>query len=185
MVRPRGSDVPNPHKPTAYQTLVRRCRPRQSARRSVEEQLDALLHAEKDRQERLQDSSTEAKASALDEMRRQMREQLLSVFDDLRTKYEPSGILMEIDADDFLSGGVKLTIEVQYDLHGMRLEGTATSSGIAFHETRFSDSVAGVVTTGPMLGARTLSGQTFREFMCERVGQLVRSAMRRREGESG
>jgi hypothetical protein len=67
----------------------------------------------------------------------------------------------------------------------MRLDGTATPSGIAFHETRFSNSVLGVVTTGPMLGARTLSGQTFREFICERVGQLVRSAVRRREGESG
>ena len=181
MLRPRGSDVSNPRKPTAYQT----CRPRQSARKSVEEQLDALLSAEKHRQERWQDSSTETKASALDEMRRQMRDQLLPVFDDLRAKYEPSGILMEIDANDFLSGGVKLTIEVQYDVYGMRLDGTATPSGIAFHETRFSNSALGVVTTGPMLGARTLSGQTFREFICERVGQLVRSAVRRREGEGG
>jgi hypothetical protein len=171
-----------PAKPTQYQALLQKCQPQQQARKSGEQQLDALLQAQQRRSGAAEDGPAQEALSPLDQLRRQMREQLLPVFNELRGKYEPSGILMAIDADDFLAGGVQLAIEVRYDIHGMRLEGTATPSGIAFHETRFSDNIPGVVTTGPMLSARNLSGQTFREFICDRIGQLVRSALRRREG---
>jgi hypothetical protein len=49
---------------------------------------------------------------------------------------------------------VQLAIEVAYDVHGMWLDGAVTSGGIALHE-----------------------------FTCERIGQLTRSAVRRRDGE--
>ena len=84
-----------------------------------------------------------------------------------------------MDAEKFLSGGVEILIEVKFDALGLRMEGTMTSEGIAFHETRVADDMLGVVTTGPMLRARHLTGQLFRDFICERVAQLVRSAARR------
>ena len=59
------------------------------------------------------------------------------------------------------------------------ITGEVTPEGIAFHEQRFSNNVAGTVSAGPMLRARNLTGQAFREFLCERITQLVRSAMRR------
>ncbi len=173
----------DPQKPTQYQTLLRKHSPQQRAPKSVEEQLDALLEVGKRRPSGEDPgSASDVRTSALDDLRSLLRDELLAVFQDIRAKYAPAGILMEIDAEGFLAGGATLTIEVQFESCGMRMEGTATSGGLAFQETRFSNKVPGVVTTGPMLSARKLSAEAFREFLCERVGQLVRSAVRRREG---
>jgi hypothetical protein len=175
--------VSSPQQPTQYQALVSKCRPEQAARKSVEDQLDGLLKVEKRRQAGDSAAPAEARTSAVERMRVQMREELIPVFAELQAKYQTAGILMELDASDFLSGGVQLAIEVAYDIYGMRLDGTVTPGGIAFHEARFCNDVPGVVTAGPMLPSRNLSGQTFREFICERIGQLVRSVVRRRDGE--
>jgi hypothetical protein len=51
---------------------------------------------------------------------------------------------------------------------------------VAFQETHFINNVPGVVTSGPTLRSRNLTGQHFRDFFCERISQLVHMAMRRR-----
>lgn len=142
--------------------------------------LDSLLEA---RQTSLAESSGQAPAalhsSGLDRVREKMRSELMPAFEDLRAKYADRGVLIAMDAEKFLSGGVEILIEVKFDKFGLRMEGTVTSEGIAFHETRVADDILGVVTTGPMLRGRHLTGQMFRDFICERVAQLVRSAARR------
>ncbi len=169
----------NARRQPQYQTLVQKCKPEVVAAKSVEEQLDALLHTAQRAHAAPGDPAGQYQPSPLEELRHRMTEELLPVFNELRGKYEPSGIFMEMNADDFLNGGVQLALEVRYQNVGLRLEGTVTPGGIAFHETRSANGVAGVVTAGPMLRIRHLSGQTFREFVCERVSHLVRSAMRR------
>ena len=175
----------NSNQPTDYQALVRQCRPKKTPPKTVEENLDALLDLHQKREAEKHEPGHDAKASALDQLRRQMRRELIPAFEDLRQKYALSGIIMAMDAEDFCAGGVKVLVEVTYDVYGMRLEGTVTPAGIAFHEARFSNKVRGVLTTGPMLRARNLTKQRFREFICERIGQLVRSAMRGSQSPSG
>jgi len=178
----QSAAVTNPKQPTGYQALVRQCRPRKAAPKTVEEQLDTLLDLHKKREAEKRQPADDPKLAALDQLRLQMRQDLIPVFEDLKKKYAASGILMAMDAEDFLSGGVKVLIEVAFDIYGMRMEGTVTPNGIAFHEARFSNDVRGVLATGPMLRARNLTKQQFREFICERIGQLVRSAMRSGQG---
>jgi hypothetical protein len=177
--------VPNPDSPTDYQALVRQCRPTTKSPKTIEQQLDTLLELRQKREAQQGQPADEAEPTVLDQLRRQMRQDLIPAFEELRKKYEPSGIVMEMDAEDFLSGGVGLVIEVAFDIHGMRMEGTVTPKGIAFHEARFSNNVRGVLTTGPMLQTRNLTEEKFREFICERISQLVRSAMQHRRATQG
>lgn len=176
----RESIVTAPNRPTRYQALVRRTRPRRNAPKSVEEQLDRLLTPGAQSTGALDPTPVELRSEVVARIRRQMGDELTPVFEDVQSKYESSGLLMAIDADDLLNGGFELAIEMQYATQGMRLDGTVTPDGIAFHESRFTDNVPGITTTGPMLRARSLCGATFREFLCERIAQLVRSAARLR-----
>ncbi|HUT87863.1 MAG TPA: hypothetical protein VMY37_00060 [Thermoguttaceae bacterium] len=168
-------------KPTGYQALMDQCRGQNAASKTVEEQLDALLSLHQKRQAQQEDSEA-SKQSVLDRLREQMRDELLPAFEELGAKYAAQGIMLELNADDFLCGGVGLQIKVGFDIHGMLLEGTVTPQGIGFQETRFSNNVRGVVQAGPMLRTRNLGAGEFREFLCERISQLVRSAMRSRPG---
>lgn len=174
----RGIPVANPDKPTEYQALIRQCRPKQAAPKSVEQQLDALLSLHQKRRAQQEQPEVDAKQSALERLRVQMRDELMPVFDNLKAKYAEAGIFIEMDARDFLSGGVGLLVEVEYDVYGMQMEGTVRPQGIAFQEARYCNNIRGVVRAGPMLRTRNLTGQQFREFLCERISQLVRSAMR-------
>lgn len=166
-------------KPTAYQRLVRRHESPRPARKSAEDVLDSLLAAKQKPSASSDGPEVPLHSGGLDRLREKMRSELLPAFEQLRGKYEDRGVVIAIDAEKFLSGGVELIIEIKFDMFGLRLEGTVTSEGIAFHETRIADDMTGVVTTGPMLRTRNLNGQAFREFICERVAQLVRSANRR------
>ncbi len=172
--------VSRPNKPTAYQALVRQTRAKVRAEKNSEEQLDGLIALHEKRRSQEEAAPEPAKPSPIELLRAQMSGELIQVFENLRTKYEPSGIFIEMDAQNLLSGGVGVVIDVEYDIYAMRMEGTATDEGIAFQETRFSNNVRGVVTAGPMLRSRNLTGQQFRNFVCERITQLIRSAMRRR-----
>ena len=118
----------------------------------------------------------------MNDLREQFRHELVPVFADLQVKYEAAGVEMAMDAQKFLDGGTELLIEVAYANYGLRMAGTATRDGIAFRESQFANDVSGVATTGPMLRGRSLTGVVFREFLCERISQLVRSAMRRQQG---
>lgn len=180
---PAGQElqVATREKPTNYQKLIRHCRPEEHASKTVEEQLDSLLTRHLQRQDHQEQPADSPQQSALDLLRRQMRDELIPVFEDLKVKYADSSIFIEMDAEDFLSGGVELLIEVEFDIYGMQMLGTVTPQGIAFQETRQANNVRGAIQAGPMLRTRHLTGQSFREFLCERITQLVRSAVRSRE----
>ncbi len=170
-------------KPTEYQNLIRQCRTRKRAPMSPEQQLDALLVTKQrlEKERSVKAGRADSAAAALSDLRGQFRDELAPVFSDLQSKYESAGVDMAMDAEPFLSGGTELLIEVAYGDYGLRMAGTATRDGIAFRESQFANDVSGVATTGPMLRARTLTGVVFREFLCERISQLVRSAMRRQQ----
>jgi hypothetical protein len=168
-------------RPTNYQKLIRHCRTEQQTPKSVEQQLDSLLTRHRQRRSLQEQSEDDPHRSALDRLRQQMRDELIPVFEDLKVKYAHSGIFIEVDAEDFLSGGVELLIEVEFDIYGMQMLGTVTSQSIAFQEIRQANNIRGAIQAGPMLRTRNLTGQHFREFLCERITQLVRSAVRSRE----
>lgn len=175
-----GVAVTSRDRPSDYQTLVRRCRPTEAEPKTIEQQLDALLSLQQKRQSGQEQAQADPELSPLDQLRRQMRDELMPVFEDLKAKYQEAGILLEMDADDFLSGGVGLLIEVEFDNHGMQLQGTVTPRGIAFQDARYTSNTRSVIGAGPMLLIRSLTGQRFREFLCERISQLVRSVLRNR-----
>ena len=176
----RGIAVTSRDRPSDYQTLVRRCRPTEAPPQTTEQQLDALLTLHQKRRSDQEQTRADPQQSALDLLRRQMSEELMPVFEDLKAKYRKVGVLLEMETEDFLSGGSGLLIEVEFDKYGLQLQGTVTPRGIAFQERRYTHDSHGVVDTGPMLRVRNLTGEQFREFLCERIGGLVRSAMRSR-----
>jgi len=168
--------VPHSNKPTEYQTLVRQLRSRIPPKKTSEERLDALLDLREKRRAEKDAARSGQKVSQVERLRQQMRAELVPVFEDLRQKYESAGVFMELDAEGFLAGGVNVMIDIEFDVHAMRLEGTVTEEGIAFQEARYSNNVRGVVTAGRMLRGRALTAHEFRDFLCDRISQLVRSA---------
>ncbi|MCP4251146.1 MAG: hypothetical protein GY778_29260 [bacterium] len=166
------------NQPSRYKDLVRQCRPKKTPKKTVEQQLDAILDLHQQRQAQAEKPDVDPKQAAIDAFRHRMRDELIPEFEFLKKKYEPSRIAMALDASDLLDGGVKLVIEMTYEAYGMSMEGTVTLEGVAFHEARYSNKVRGVLTTGPMLRTRGLTLEGFREFLCDRISQLVRSAMR-------
>jgi hypothetical protein len=172
-----------PGKPTAYQQLVRQNRPVCQPDKSAEENLDVLLALHQQRAEAPQARTEDPRKAAVQAMRDLMRVELIPIFENLRGKYEAAGVSMEMDAENFVNGGNTLLIEAEFDTYALRMEGTVTPEGMAFQEVRYSNNNQGALTTGPMLRSRRLTGETFREFVCGRITELVRSAMRRRAGQ--
>ncbi len=166
-----------PEEPTAYEQLVNKARVDPPPSRSTEGDLDSLLNTMRERGE------TNANRRASDPMQR-LRELtvnvLVPVFVELVEKYSKSGISMQMDASNFLEGGREIRFEFGLGKMRTQLLGTATTEGIAFHETRYTPDCHGELASGPMLRLRHLNEKVFREFVCERLAQLVRSAMRRR-----
>lgn len=175
---PDSTLMADSNQPSRYQDLIRQCRPKQAPKKSIEEQLDGILELREKRQAQSDAPRIDPKQAAIEAFRQRMRDELIPVFEDLKEKYEATGIAMAMDASDLLAGGVNLVIEVTYEAYGMRMEGTVMPEGVAFHEARYSNRVRGVLTTGPMLRTRSLTRERFREFLCDRISQLVRSAVR-------
>lgn len=120
-----------------------------------------------------------ASPDPIQNLREQTINVLIPVFVELVTKYSPFGISMEMDAADFLEGGRHINLDFSMGEYRMHLIGTVTQEAVAFHETRHSPDVLGDVLSGPMLRLRGLSAEVFREFICERLGILLRAAARR------
>ena len=167
-------------KETGYQKLVQQHSTKAGQTKSPEEQLDFLLVRHQEQQSKQDAPPAAPEQAAMDRFRRQMREELVPVVQELRDKYEPSGVFIEMDADDFLSGGVGLCIDLEFDIYAMRMEGTVARPGIGFREIHFANGVRGFETAGQMLRTRNLTADKFRTFLCERVTQLVRSVVRTR-----
>jgi hypothetical protein len=142
-----------------------------------EEELDALIAVKKesDGKSHVGRSSPPDPIQAL---REQTINELVPVFVELVEKYSRSGISLQMDASNFLEGGREIKFEFGIGEYRAQLQGTVTTEGIAFHETRHSPEVYGELISGPMLRLRTLTRDTFREFVCERLTLLLRAAMR-------
>lgn len=165
--------------PQSYQNLMAKPRPAGATRsRSVEQELDGLLSAMKERH--AVGDADAAPDDPLTQLRKLMVEELIPVFVKLVEKYQDAGISMQMDASNFLEGGREIKFEFSHGEYRAQLHGTVTSEAIAFHETRYSPEFHGELTTGPMLRLRQLTGATFRDFVCSRLTTLLRQSMRRR-----
>ena len=153
--------------------------------RSAEETLDALLQLQRQQEAERAAQQNRAQAAPPDPrevLRQQMREVLIPAFEELKSKYGAQGVGMDMDASDFLGGGRVVTFKFSVNSHVTRLKGSVVEGRIAFSEFRSKGTEPGVLTGGPMLLTRTLTVETFREFICERIGQLVRSILRQSRG---
>lgn len=145
---------------------------------SAEEKLDALLGSLIRQESGKRGEGREGeKASPLEVLRRQMREELIPAFDEIRKKYESLGISMTMDASDFLDGGRHITLEFAREPYIIRLEGAVTDRAIGFNEVHSTRLVEGTIKSGPMLMTRRLSVEQFREFVFERVAILIKSVL--------
>lgn len=145
----------------------------------AEHELDTLLEHLRDRSER----QRTAEARVNDRIQK-FREELITcyipVFIELVEKYSKNGLSMQMDASNVLEGGRELKFEFALGEFRSQLHGTVTSEGVAFHEVKYTPDFHGELTAGPMLRLRNLTGELFREFICERLSALLRMSMRRR-----
>lgn len=148
-----------------------------------EAQLDELLNKHETLQRRAaEEAAIKARTpSPLEVLRREMKATLIPGLQDLQAKYAASGFFVLLDAENLLGGGRELTITIEYCGQGIRLEGIATDSIIAFRQTRYGTAdPSGLTGSGPSLRVRGLDAERFREFVCERMASLVKSAMTRK-----
>jgi len=169
--------VSEENSPTRYQQLVQQSSPVTLARATTAEQeLDALIRV-------MEERGKDLRVVGSDPLRR-LRDltinEFVPVFVELVEKYCAVGISMQMDASNFLEGGREIRFEFGLGEYRFQLHGTVTTEGVAFHETRYCPDLHGELTTGPMLRVRGLNGKMFREFICERLTHLIRTAMRRR-----
>ena len=162
---------PSHHLPDAFG-------PRKS--RETESELDSLVPVLKKHRVDGPRTAKSGGPERLQMLRKLMLEKLIPVFVELVEKYSEAGFAMQMDASNFLEGGREIKFEFGLGEYRSQLHGTVTTEGIAFHETRYSPDFRGELTSGPMLRLRGLNAATFRQFVCERLTFLLRSAARRR-----
>ena len=167
------------HEQTGYRELVRQMRsPAKRSEPSPEEELDTLVKVFKER-EQGDNAAGAAKSDAIQALREQVLNELVPIFVELVEKYSDAAVSMHMDASNFLQGGREIRFEFGIGEYRAHLLGTVTTEAIAFHETRYAPNVQGELVSGPMLRLRNLTGQVFRDFICERLTLLLRSALRR------
>lgn len=170
-----------PQEPRTYRELVRQvCPPSAEPARNPEEELDSLITVLKERQQRAADHNGGLDPDQIQALRELTINELVPIFVELMEKYSKSGISMHMDASSFLEGGREIKFEFGLGQHRTQLHGTVTTEAIAFHETRHTPDVHGELVSGPMVRLRSLNGEKFRNFICGRLTQLLRTAMRRR-----
>lgn len=162
-----------------YGDLVDQMRFPDSPMRTSEDDLDGLITALEVRKRRASHETTE-KTDRIEVLRKAMFTDYIPVFVDVMEKYSAVGLSMEMDASKFLEGGREIRFEFGIEDFRAQLLGTVTTEAIAFHETRFSPDVRGELMSGPMLRLHTLTPDVFRQFLCERLGVLLRDYMRQR-----
>ena len=145
-----------------------------------EGELDSLIsvYAQRVREERIRASAErESQADPVKKLRTLMDKELIPAFEELGKKYEQTGFTMKLDASTFLAGERELMIELSFRDHRSELCGVVTREAIAFSEIRRVGNTGGEISSGPSLRLRSLTTSTFREFLCERLGLLMRAAM--------
>ncbi len=119
--------------------------------------------------------------SPIDLLRQLFIDELIPVVNELREKYAPKGLNLQMNAERFLDGKREIVIEIQFDGIGMRYNGTVTNGAIAFNQTRFdTDDRGGLTASGAALRTRNLNAEKFRAFLCDRIAHLVQQAGKRR-----
>ncbi len=167
-----------PRRSRSYKELVDRATPPPQIPRRVEDELDALIAVMQERERERADPDDSDKHDPIQDLRDLTRNEFITIFMDLMEKYSQAGISMVMDASSFLEGGREIKFEFGLGECRMSLHGTVTTEGIAFHESRYAPDVRGELTSGPMLRLRHLDGKVFRDFLCERLAILIRTAMR-------
>lgn len=146
----------------------------------IESELDSIVAALKERSTAGLSAGTAGQPGRIQALRKLMIEELIPVFVELVEKYSNAGFTLQMDASNFLEGGREIRFEFGIGDSRTDLLGTVTTEAIAFHETRYSPNVQGELISGPMLRLHTLDAEVFRNFVCERLLVLARSAMRGR-----
>ncbi len=152
-------------------TDVRRA-PRQNKQ---ERDLDALLSANELLEGDRSEYQSRAEVSPIDALRERFLLEFVPIVEELDSRYAERGISVVIDVSDFLGGGRSIVIEITHNHNRHRVEGTVVDGAIAFTESRFLENVPGTVTSGPRLRTRELNDAIFREFVYERMIQLVKA----------
>ena len=171
-----------PRERNSYRELVQQVRlPSAKADRNPdpEEELDSLIALLKERRQQAGDQIVVLAPDPIQVLRELTINELVPIFVKLMEKYSKSGISMHMDASNFLEGGREIKFEFGLGEYRTQLHGTVTTEAIAFHETRHSPDVDGELVSGPMVRLRGLNAEKFRIFLCERLTQLLRTAVRR------
>lgn len=143
-----------------------------------ESELDAMLVKVEEKRARRAFEREPAPEDPVEVFRTRMRQVYAPVFEDLRAKYAPRGVEMELESEEFLGGGSHLNIKLRYGHFGVTLEGTVTRAGIAFYLLRSAGSGKDAVGSGPRLRIRNLTADDFRKFIVEQLSSVVKDAMR-------
>ena len=170
----------DPNETTSYSELMKNVQPPPQEEPRAEDELDALIGVLSSRSRQAADGADPLEDDPILTLRKLTLGTLVPVFVELVEKYSQSGISMQMDASNFLEGGREIKFEFGLGEYRSQLQGTVTTEGIAFHETRYSPAFRGELTSGPMLRLRGLNAETFRQFVCERLTFLLRSVARRR-----
>lgn len=166
-----------------YTALQQQARTTSIRGRDQEGTLDALLVAYQEKRERERETVVQQQ-DPIDELRVRMTQELIPAFRELAEKYAERGVSLKLDASLFLSGERELQVELAFDGIRVELHGTVTTEAIAFRQIRYEGDLGGQLASGPALRVRTLDASRLREFVCERLAMLVRSALCRRSANN-
>lgn len=152
--------------------------PMPQAQDQPEDELDALLVKVEQKKENAGSDQDDDQVDAVDIFRARLRQVYKPVFNEIAEKYASRGVILRMDADDFLGGGAGLKFKFIYGDMSMTLDGTVTRSGVAFYMIRGFGASPGTVLSGPMLRVRNLSGEEFRTFIVDHLSALIKDAIR-------
>lgn len=157
---------------------LKTCIPSPGKPQSTEGKLDGLLKRYRQRLPPPRSKTAVDPSDPLEELRERFRIELVPAFLEVVDKYGPQGIQLHLDVGRFLAGGSEILIDIAFESSGIRLLGTVLANRIAFQVTRYTNNVGPAISSGPSLQTRNLSGRRFRDFLCEHISDLVRSALR-------
>jgi len=164
---------------SSYRDLVERTKLPDPPRQSSEGELDNLVAALGERKP-IATADPSLKPDHVQRARQLFADELVPLFHELREKYADAGVTLEMDVENFLGGGREIRFRFEMGGHCAELDGVVTDEAIAFQETRHAPHLGGELVSGPMLRLRRLTAPVFREFICERLTVLVRTALRKR-----
>lgn len=149
--------------------------------RECESRLDEMFERHQMQASEPTESSPPPKElSPMDALRQLFVEELIPVVNELREKYAPKGLCLQMNAERFLDGKREIVISMQFDGIGMRYNGTVIDGAIAFSQTRFDEEDrSGLTASGAALRTRGLNADRFRAFICDRIAHLVQQASKR------